>query len=171
MSCFCYKLWWQNHQIITEVRLTSVGKVYIIYGLQNNPSKTSPHYPFIEPYPLHPNTHTHSPHCYFITIELSFWECHKNGIIEFQPFEIDFFSPRKMLLKFIQVLCVSSVSSFLSLRCLVFHYMNALRFVYPFTHWRTFELFPGITNYKQSFCKYLCRGFVNLSFQFTWKII
>ena len=143
--------WWWNHQISMEADLTYVGKAGINYSLQNNPitPKTSPCYPVMGLYPLHPNTH--STVLFSITIGLSFWEYHRNRITGYVTFSEWLFSPSKMPLKFIQVLCASIVSSFLLQRCLVFHYMKALWFVYPFAHWRTF---PVMSDYKQGFYKY-----------------
>ena len=108
--------------------------------LQNNPitPKTPPRYPSMGLYPLYPNTH--STVLFSITIGLSFWECHRNRITGYVTFSEWLFSPSKMPLKFIQVLCASIVSSFLLQRCLVFHYMKALWFVYPFAHEGHFQL-------------------------------
>ena len=147
--------WWWNHQISMEADLTYVGKAGINHSLQNNPitPKTSPWYPFMGLYPLHLSTYTTV--LISITTGLSFWECHRNGITGYITFWELLLSPSKMPLKFIQVLCAWIVSSFLLQRCLVFHYMKALWFVYPFAHWRTF---PVMSDYKQGFYKYSCSG-------------
>lgn len=53
---------------------------------------------------------------------------------------------RKVYLRYIHLLCESAVCPF---HCgVVFHCMEELQFVYSFTSWRVFGLFPALCYYK-----------------------